>query len=575
MEAQAEQPSFLVIQCDDLGVGELGINNSLVHTPHLDALAAESVRFSDFTVNPVCAPSRATFLTGRHFLRTGVSHVHGGKDFLHLDERTLADHFRAAGYATGMWGKWHSGHTEGYFPWQRGFDEAWMCQLYRHREARGFFNGQPNETSKWADEGMADYAIDFLQRNRANPFFAYLPSMTPHSPHDAPARWVEFYTDQGHSEALAKLWGMVSYLDEQLGRVLATLDELNLSDSTVVVFMSDNGAAIDVRSLSDEDRDKRKIGGLRGWKGDLYENGVRSPLFIRWPGRLIPMDVTENTDSVDLAPTLLDMVGINPVPEALPMEGRSFFPRLLSQNQQEHIPTVINYAHRGWLTSGPPYSLDGLPNEYKPVTPEEKALLDFEKQSLSIRQGHFKLIINPDYQEHQEKGVRFLVDLQEDPGEQNNVADKFPERVKEMESALRDWWEKTKESPHGFASPVFHLRKGNNRIPTNAPSRVAGGVFNNVLELKGWSAPGDSATFRIASPQATEATLRIRWKGDEQADAQWTISIAGNEVPLLPDQDEPTLLALPGGEFDLEIKLASLPEGETLPPMRALEITLP
>jgi arylsulfatase A-like enzyme len=568
-----QRPNFLIIQCDDLGVDDLGLNNPLVHTPNIDALAAGSVRFADFTVNPVCAPSRATFLTGRHFLRTGVSHVHGGKDFLHLNERTLADHFRAAGYATGMWGKWHSGFAEGYFPWQRGFDEAWVCQLYRHRDARGLLNGEEIENGKWADEAMVDYAIDFIRRHKERPFFAYLPTMTPHSPLDAPEGWVQFYRRQGHSEALSKLWGMVSFLDEQLGRILTDLEENGLAENTVVIFMSDNGPAINERELADEDRTKRKVAGLRGWKGDLYENGVRSPLFIRWPDRLTPHEIRVNTDSVDLAPTLLEMAGIAPVPEAPPMDGTSFLPYLASP-EFESPPTVINYAHRGWLTSGPPYSLDGIPGEYKPVSPEEKAGLEFEKQSLSIRRGNFKLILNPDYRAEGADGLRFLVDLEKDPQERTNIAWQYPDVVTELEAQLHSWWEETKGLPHAFATPVFQLRSGANRIPARAPARLHGAVFNNVVELKGWASPDDFSAWNLMSPTSRPGGISIDWKGDPPEDLQWQIRIPQTQENAQAGAREQVTLVLPAGEFALELRV-QIPHNNTIiPPMRALEIEL-
>lgn len=576
MEVSASRPNFLIIQCDDLGVDDLGWNNPLVYTPTLDALAAESVRFTDFTVNPVCAPSRATFLTGRHFLRTGVSHVHGGKDFLHLDERTLGDHFLAAGYATAMWGKWHSGSTEGYLPWQRGFSEAWMADLYVHREARGRLNGQEMKTGRWSDEVLADYAIDFMRRNRSLPFLAYFSTLTQHSPHDAPERWVEFYRKRGCSEALARLWGMVSFLDEQIGRVLAELAVLGLSERTVVVFMSDNGPAIEQRALSDEDRAKRKVMGLRGWKGDLYENGVRSPLFIRWPAQFGPREEKVNTDLVDLAPTLLEMAGVKPLAGAPLMDGRSFLSGLLQTQPAVNAPTVINYAHRGWLTSGPAYSLDGLPGEYRPIASTERPDLSLAEQSLSIRQGNWKLILNPDYAATDAGPLRFLVDLAEDPREETNLCDKFPEIAAELENTLRGWWEQTKAEPHAFASPVFPLRPGTNRIPAGAPFQVVGSAFNTALELKGWLAPGDAATYRLVSPHAGEASLQVGWKGEVEvpAGAEWVIVVheTGERVPL--ELNASTTVRLPAGEFSLGIELVMKTSDEIIPSMRWLTLEL-
>lgn len=137
-----ERPNILIIQVDDLGYDDLALHrNPYLSTPNLDRLGKESARFERFYVNAVCAPTRASLLTGQHYLRTGVSHVHGGKDYLSKAVPTLGDHFTAAGYVTGMWGKWHSGNAEGYYPWQRGFQEAYMSKLYQHRNGYGYMKG--------------------------------------------------------------------------------------------------------------------------------------------------------------------------------------------------------------------------------------------------------------------------------------------------------------------------------------------------------------------------------------------------------------------------------------------------
>ena len=557
------QPNFILIQCDDLGWDDLGLHgNEWVETPNLDSLGRESTRFSAFTVNPTCAPSRATLLTGRHFLRTGVSHVHGGKDFLHLDERTLADNLRAAGYATGMWGKWHSGYTEGYYPWQRGFDEAYMAQLYRHRATRGLFNGTEVEHERWADEVMADYAIDFIRRHREQPFFAYFSTMTPHSRHDAPERWVAHYREKGLSDALSKLWGMVSFLDEQVARILGEIDALGLEERTVVVFKSDNGPAIDGAFLSDADRRLRKVTGLRGWKGDLYENGVRSPLFIRWAGRIEPREIDTPLDLADLAPTLLDLAGVEPVSEALPMDGRSFR-RLLEEPGRDKRPALIfNYAHRGWLTTGPPYSLDGLPGEYRPLSPDERRTLPFAGQSISVREGSYKLMLNPDYFENGEEGRMMLVDLATDPLETTDLSDCKPEIRDRLLGALKDWWMEIRREPHSFAAPVFQLTLGENTIPARAPAALDGAVCNTVTELMGWHKPGDRARYSLFGDAPGRAEITLRWRGDMPAGVTWRLRVPETGASAETDGTDSVVLSLPQGVFHLEIELAQVPANE-------------
>jgi arylsulfatase A-like enzyme len=528
LPATERPPNFLVIQCDDLGWDDLGLHHPLVATPRIDALGRESLRFTQFTVNPVCAPSRATFLTGRHFLRTGVSHVHGGKDFLHPDERTLADHLRAAGYATGLWGKWHSGMAEGYFPWQRGFDEAYAADLYRHRTTRGQFNGTPVEHAGWADAVIADQAINFITRHRDRPWLAYLPTLTPHSPFDAPDEFIAPYRAHGDlSPALATLWGMVSHLDHQIGRVLDALDRLGLANNTVVLFFSDNGPAHEGSRLSDEDRRVRKVAGLRGWKGDLYENGVRSPLFIRWPGRLDPRVIDTPLDHVDLTPTLLDLAGAAPVPDALPLDGRSFLP-LLTRHAVAPGATppyhIFNYAHRGWLRSGPPYSLDGIPGEYRPVPADERATLSLAAQSLSVREGSLKLVLNPDYPDHDAPAPRVaLYDLATDPGETTDVAEVRPADRDRLLAALTAWWGDVRREPHAFTPPTFTLVGPTPRLPANAPTTLHGAVFNTVVGLKGFARPGDAAHYRVRAPVAGRYRAALIWNPAPPAGANWLL----------------------------------------------------
>lgn len=564
--AAESRPSFLIIQCDDLGWDDIGCNNPLVHTPNIDQLSGDSVTFSNFTVNPVCAPSRATFLTGRHFLRTGVSHVHGGKDYLRLEERTLGDHFRAAGYATGIWGKWHLGDSPGYYPWERGFQEAYKARLYRHEKAGGSFNGNDVVTEKWADEVMADYAIGFLQRHRTQPFFAYLPTMTPHAPHAAPERWVSFYTDRGIPPALAKIWGMVSFLDEQLGRVLAELEQLGLTERTVVVLMSDNGPAVDRNALSDAERELRRTSGLRGWKGDLFENGVRSPLMIRWPGTLVPGRINAPEDLGNLAPTLLELAGLSPVPDSPPMDGRSFAARLRAGAEREGDAPIFNYAHRGWLTSGPPYSLEGIPGEY---APGRLTAQDFSTQTLSVRRGRFKLIRNPEFSSSREE---HLFDVVADPGEKIDLSGDHPEIRQELSGLLREWWGKITTAPGAFEPPLFPLKTGENSVPARAPSRLQGSLVNTVMGLKDWKTAGDAASYRVRLAAPGRAAVHLSWKADSPPQADWECAV--NDIVSRPDATGRATVELPAGESELCLRLCSEPPPEGLPILKTIEISI-
>ncbi|RMD77668.1 MAG: sulfatase, partial [Lentisphaerae bacterium] len=175
MKRSTKRPNIILILTDDQGFDDIGLHgNTMIDTPNLDRLGRQSVRFNNFYATPVCAPTRAGLLCGRHFLRTGVSHVHGGHDFVHPDEVMMPQWFKANGYRTGMWGKWHSGKTSGYFPWERGFDEAYMARLYVHQDNQGLFNGSVRQHTGWTVDVLTNYALEFIERQaRAEqPFFA-------------------------------------------------------------------------------------------------------------------------------------------------------------------------------------------------------------------------------------------------------------------------------------------------------------------------------------------------------------------------------------------------------------------
>ena len=185
--------NVLLLLADDMGFDDLSIHgNPYITSTNLDKLARESVQFSDFSVTPVCSTTRASLLTGRDFYKTGVSGVHGGRDFLHRSETLMSDLFKNSGYNTGMWGKWHVGKTEGYLPWDRGFDEAYYAELYDHETSHGYHNGKLVEHKPWVSEVVTDYAIDFMQRSKeeSQPFFAHVSYLAPHEPWLAPDEYV-------------------------------------------------------------------------------------------------------------------------------------------------------------------------------------------------------------------------------------------------------------------------------------------------------------------------------------------------------------------------------------------------
>ncbi len=519
-EITPKTPNIILIMADDLGFDDLGIRNKDLHTPHLDALYRQSVSFEQFYVNPVCAPSRASFLTGRDFIRTGVSHVHGGKDFIHLGETLLPEALKENGYATGMWGKWHSGHSTGYFPWERGFDEAYMADLYKHRESSGLWNGQAVQHEKWADEVLVDYALDFIARHKERPFFAFLPSLSPHSPVRAPERLIEQYQQRGFSKNLAALYAMITFMDEQIGRLLAYLEAEGLAENTVVIFLSDNGPQISSGFLTPEERQQRYVSGLKGHKGNIWENGVKSPLFVRWPAQLRAGERAQLADITDVYPTLVALAGGQYPSAQKPLDGQSLLP-VLRQEPSTQEKYHFNWAHFGWAPSdAKPYHLDGAPGEYAPF---QQDTLQGEVQIMSIRNQRYKLLLNAQKTDEMPTAPAkwALFDILTDPGETTNLFAEQPEVANALQATLMARFEDARTDAHAFQMPVFVLDRATppSRVWAKAPVEQTEGLYNSALELTHWTAESRASYalfvrrkgYYIPFVQLTSASCAAPW----------------------------------------------------------------
>jgi arylsulfatase A-like enzyme len=330
-------PNVVIFLADDAGWGDYGRSgNAQAKTPHIDSLAAEGVSLDRFYVCPVCSPTRAEFLTGRYHPRGGVRGVSTGQERLDLGEHTIAGAFRAAGYATGAFGKWHNGSQWPYHPVARGFDEYFGHTSGHWGE---YFNAPlEDSTGKFVrTEGFivdvcTDRALDFIERNRSRQFFCYVPFTTPHSPwavpdefwqryRDKPIRQRATQPDQEDVDHTRCALAMLENQDGNVGRVLAKLDEHGLSQNTIVVYFSDNGP-----------NSWRYNGGMKGRKGSTDEGGVRSVCFLRWPARLpAGHTVPQISGAIDLLPTLTSLAGVQRVGEK-PLDGRDLSPLLMQQS---------------------------------------------------------------------------------------------------------------------------------------------------------------------------------------------------------------------------------------------------
>lgn len=309
--AFARPPNVIVILADDQGWGDLGFNgNRMLATPQIDALARSGAVLDHFYVSPVCAPTRAEFLTGRYHTRVGVRDVQNGNERLNLGERTIAEVFRDAGYATGLFGKWHNGGQGPYHPNARGFNEFYgytQGHWPSYFNAEVEHNGRRVRSAGYLPDDVTSRAIEFIGENRAQPFLCYLALPTPHSPMQVPDRyWARFagreITQPGTPPAGQRedpdftraVLAMTANIDDNVGRLLEKLTSLDLARDTIVVYFSDNGP-----------NSWRWNDGMKGRKASTDEGGVRAPFIIRWTGRIPAGHRVEGIAGViDLLPTL-------------------------------------------------------------------------------------------------------------------------------------------------------------------------------------------------------------------------------------------------------------------------------
>ncbi len=450
--ALAERPNFVVFLADDLGYGDLACHgNPHVKTPHLDRFARESVEFSRFHVSPVCSPTRASLLTGRYSFRTGITDVYGRGCEMNTNEVTVAELLRRAGYATGMFGKWHLGEAPERAPHRRGFDEALTFRGSSLPAAQYFNptllrNGKPEARIGYCMDVFTDAAIRFIREHRDQPFFVYLPANLIHAPLVVDEKLAAGFSDEGLglNPATRKVYGMIRSVDDNFGRLRAALAELGLEDRTLLLFLSDNGPCSGSQPFS------RHMAGLHGLKGTPYENGIRVPCFARWPaGFRSPGRVERLAAHVDVLPTLLEACGVAPPADVRP-DGRSLLP-LLRDPAADWPARTLYFQWDSGQTPRRSRAYAAVSDTWKLVQP-----LGMDAPSQQHIRDNYALLC-----EQQGRGRRSidgssprfeLYDIARDAGETRDLADEHPEVVERMRRDYDAWFDDVAGGSFGVAT---------------------------------------------------------------------------------------------------------------------------
>ncbi len=408
--SRTKRPNVVIIMTDDQGYGDFSAHgNPILKTPNLDRLRSESVRLIDFHSAPMCAPTRGQLLTGRDALVNGATNVFDGRIFIRPGIPTMAEIFRANGYRTGIFGKWHLGWNYPHRPEDRGFDETLSfpgsyvgsAQDYWNNDYFDDFfrrNGRLIQSRGYVTDMFFNEAIAWMaeRKKRNEPFFTYLPLNAPHPPLFVPQRYREQY--KGQPPPIASFFGMIANIDENIGKFDAFLRDSGLDRDTIVIFLTDNGGQRGTPVFN---------GGMRGVKGTLYEGGHRVPCFIRWPAGSLgaARDIDELTEVQDILPTMIDLLGFT-TPPGTQFDGVSLVPLL--RGTAAHLPDrklVVQYSHY----------LHPLPT----------------KGDAAVMWHNWRLIQGKE-----------LYDVAADPRQQRNVATRHPEVVAEMRSHYDRWWAK-------------------------------------------------------------------------------------------------------------------------------------
>ncbi len=427
------RPNIILVMTDDQGMGDLScLGNKVLRTPNLDRFYARSTRFTDFHVSPTCAPTRSSIMSGRHEFRNGVTHTIKERERMALSTTTFPQLLQKAGYATGIFGKWHLGDEDAYQPYSRGFREVFIhgaggigqsypgsCADFPPNRQDKYFdcvilhNDTIVQTKGFCTDVFFKAALGWIkeQHESETPYVAYITTNAPHGPMIAPQEYVQRFLDLGYDSNTAGRYGMIENIDTNFGVLVEKLDRWRAWDNTLVIFMTDNGQAGRTGKL-DGKRVQHFTAGFKTGKGSPYEGGTHVPAFWRWKGVLGEgVDVPALTAHIDLFRTFCELGGVE-IPDGIQeIDGRSLLPLL--QNPKAHWADRHIFVHKGRWEKG--------------TDPETHKFRD-----CAVRTQRWRLVNNKE-----------LYDIANDPYEDADVASTHPDVVRQLRAAYDTWWSKT------------------------------------------------------------------------------------------------------------------------------------
>ena len=472
---ELSKPNVIIILADDQGWGDLSASgNTNLSTPNIDELAATGISFDRFYVSPYCSATRAQMLTGRYYVRGGISGASVGRERLDLDETTISRVFKDAGYATAAYGKWHNGMQPPYHPNARGFDDYYgFCSGHWSNYFSPMLehNGEIVQGEGFIIDDFTNHGLAFMEENKDNPFFLYLPFNTPHGPFEVPDRWWKKFEnmdmamrhrepEKEHEQITRAVLAMCENIDWNVGRITDKLEELGLSENTIIMYLTDNGP-----------NGNRWNGGMKGKKGDTDEGGVRSPFFIKWAGKFeAGKTVPQIAGAMDLLPTLSDLAGIDYEPQKA-LDGVSLKALLLEDDPQ-------------W---------------------EERLIFNHCNGRTSIRSQQYRL-------GHEGQ----LFDMVSDPGQHTDISDQAPE-IKEELTLAKEKWERevlselppkdTRNFPIGH--PDFSFTQIPARDGTASGNIIRSSKHANCSFFTRWTSITDSISWEAEVLESGEYAVEL------------------------------------------------------------------